>query len=92
MRRGRVRIWAMEEIVRLVERGTKDLKKPYTPPPLEAPPSAPTDAPPAPSVVPPAMTATATPPPEDHPMEGVEHPDPAEQEDPVLDVDEDAAR
>ncbi|GAA5859977.1 hypothetical protein JCM1840_001824 [Sporobolomyces johnsonii] len=32
VRRGRVRIWALEEVVRLVDRATKEIAKPYTPP------------------------------------------------------------
>ncbi|KAM0755634.1 hypothetical protein T439DRAFT_320339 [Meredithblackwellia eburnea MCA 4105] len=32
VRRGKVRIWALEEAIRLVERGVRESKKPYTPP------------------------------------------------------------
>ncbi|SCV67231.1 BQ2448_5877 [Microbotryum intermedium] len=36
VRHGKVRIWALEEVIRLVERGTKETEKPYTEKEMEA--------------------------------------------------------
>ena len=39
MRRGKVRIYAMEEVIRLVEKSTAKLQTLYEPPPLGKPPA-----------------------------------------------------
>ena len=83
-----MRIWAMEEIVRLVERGAKDAKVLYVPPPLERadlnpPPPAPAASIPV-EVPPPLPHAPSSS--EENPVRTEDHLDVAEAE------GEDAAR
>ncbi|KAK4705147.1 hypothetical protein P7C70_g1058, partial [Phenoliferia sp. Uapishka_3] len=84
VRRGRVRIWAMEEIVRLVERGTKDLQKLYVPPPVPEEISAPI----AESKV--AAETTARPIEQAEPHPATEQPMEVEPEPSQEEIDEDA--